>query len=365
VKLDDENRNEARHGSHCCRAGRASPAHYDRNVHLALKIAPQHSTQYADMAARLAVPELLASPAGKHVSEVDEASFGGQAYLLARIEAGVTLDELMRVLSRLGATSGVFECFDELGGLPGPFLRPVPPAFTPFVPRQMAEARRYKGKTSEVFAQVLLNLAVFGGRFRERLTERLRVLDPLAGGGTTLFLALAAGYDAFGVDVGGRSVETTATFVREYCREERISHTELRERAKRRHTFEVGPRDDRRLLVLAEGDARHVETELRDARGGARFHALAADLPYGIQHAGEARRLVADAVPAWERVLVPGAALALAWDATRLTRDTLAATVREHSGLVVRDDGPYTQLEHRVDRVIKRRDVLVAVRPAD
>lgn len=334
-------------------------------MRLALKIAPQHSTQYADMTARLAAPELLASPAGDHVLDVGEACFGGQAYLVASIAAGVSIEQLMPVLSRLGATSEVFESFDELGGLPGPFLRPVPPAFTPFIPRQMAEARRYKGKTSEVFSQVLLNLAIFAGRFRGRLTDRLRVLDPLAGGGTTLFLALAAGYDAFGVEIVRRNVETTATFVRQYCREERISHSELREKAKGRHTFELGPRGDRRLLMLAEGDASRVETELRDVRGGARFQALAADLPYGIQHAGEARKLVSEAVPGWERVLVPGAAVALAWDATRLTREALSAVVCDFSGLVVRADGPYAQLEHRVDRVIKRRDVLVAVKPAE
>jgi len=333
-------------------------------VLLALKIAPQHSTQYADMTARLAAPELLASPAGDHIVELDRTTLGGQAYLVARFGADTALERLMPVLSRLGATSEVFELFDELGGQTGPFLRPVPPAYTPLLPREMAEARRYKGKTSEVFAHVLLNLAIFGGRFRDRSTERLRILDPLAGGGTTLFLALAAGHDAFGVELGSRNVETTATFVREYCREERIAHTELREKAKRRHTFELGPRDDQRVLVLAEGDARRVDSELRDVRGGARFQALAADLPYGIQHAGEARRLVAEAVPSWERVLVPGAALALAWDATRLSRETLTSTVRDCSGLAVRDDGPYTQLEHRVDRVIRRRDVLVAVKPA-
>jgi hypothetical protein len=188
------------------------------------------------------------------------------------------------------------------------------------------------------------------------------VVDRLAGGGTTLFLALAAGYDAFGVELERRNVETTATFVREYCRAERISHTELREKMKGRHTFEVGPRDDRRLLVLAEGDARQVETELRDVPGGSRFQALAADLPYGLQDAGEARKLVLEAVPGWERVLVPGAAGALAWDATRLTRESMTFAVSDFSGLVVREDGPYTQLEHRVDRAIKRRDVLVAVK---
>ena len=173
-------------------------------MRLALKIAPQHSTQYADMTARLAAPELLASPAGDRVESVEATVLGGQGYLLATLADGAGGDVLMPVLSRLGAISEAFECYDELAGRPGPFLRPLAPCFAPFVPVEMAEARRYRGKTSEVFTRVLLNLALFAGSFRYRLDERLRVLDPLAGGGTTLFLALAAGYDAVGVELGRR-----------------------------------------------------------------------------------------------------------------------------------------------------------------
>ena len=209
---------------------------------------------------------------------------------------------------------------------------------------------------------MLLNLALFGGAFADRLDTRLRVLDPLAGGGTTLFLALAAGYDAVGIEQGKRDVETTAAFAAAFCREARIPHRELHEKAKRRHRLELGPRDDQRLLVLQQGDAREADTLLADVPGGARFHAIAADLPYGIQHGGSAEALVAEAAPAWERVLVPGGALALAWDATRLPRERLRAALVDHCGLEVRDDGPYASFEHRVDRVIKQRDVLVAVK---
>src|SRR5579871_6519953 len=152
-------------------------------MRIALQVAPQHSTQYAEMASRLAAPELLASPAGRYLVEVEQAVLGGSAYLLARLTDGAELAALMPVLSRLGATRSVFELLD------GPLLRPLEPAFTPHLPRELAVARRYKGKTSELFAQVLLNVSLFAGAFADRLGSRLRVLDPLAGGGTTLFLA--------------------------------------------------------------------------------------------------------------------------------------------------------------------------------
>jgi hypothetical protein len=328
-------------------------------MQLALRVAPQHSTQYADMAARLAEPELLASPAGRHVRSVEHVLLGGHPYLLAAVDAEP--DVLAPTLARLGAISEAFEHVASLDGRDGPFLRPLPTRLVGPLPVELAEARRYKGKTSEVFTRVLLNLAIFAGAFAE--ASRLRVVDPLAGGGTTLFVALAAGHDAFGVERTRRDVETTATYVREFCREGRIPHRELRGgKGERRFTFELGPPDEPRTLVLAEGDTRRADDELRTVPGGARFQALATDLPYGIQHRGELTQLLAEALPAWERLLVPGAALALSWDATQVRRETIVSIVGDVCGLTVRAEPPYEALAHRVDRVIRERDVLVAVK---
>lgn len=324
-------------------------------MQLALKLAPQHSTQYAEMTARLAEPELLASPLGPFVRSLRSGRLGGHEYLLAELADGAPLG----VLDRLAATSECFEHHDEVGGVPGPFLRPLGNERTPFVPKELAEARRYRGKTSEVFTRVLLNLALFAAD--RPLDARLRILDPLAGGGTTLFAALALGHDAVGVEQSRKDVETTATFVKEFCREARIPHREERiAKGPRRFTLELGDRADPRLLVLAEGDTRKVDEVLRTIPGGARFDLIVADLPYGIQHDGGAYELLAEACPAWSRVLTAGGALAVSWDATRLPRPSVVATVAEHFDVV--DHPPYDELAHRVDRVIKRRDVVVALK---
>jgi SAM-dependent methyltransferase len=326
-------------------------------MRIALKVAPQHSTQYADMTARLAEPELRAAVPGAR--ELEHVRLGGHAYLLATVE-----EPPLATLARLGATSEAFEWLESAGDVAGPLLRPLDRPLAPFVPLEMAEARRYKGKTSEVFSHVLLNLALFAGGFRDRLETRLRVLDPLAGGGTTLFLALALGYDAFGIELGRRNVETTASFVREYCRELRIPCRETRDRkGVRRYRYDVGRRDDPRTLVLVEGDARRADELLRDVPGGARVHAIVGDLPYGIQHAGEAKRLLEEALPAWERLLVAGGTLALAWNATRLPRKTVVEAIAAATDLSILDDPPYCDLEHAVDRVIRKRDVVVATKP--
>lgn len=324
-------------------------------MQVALRLAPQHSTQYADMTARLARPELLASPLGPYVRELRSERLGGHEYLLVDVADGAPLE----TLGRLAATSESFEHHVEVGGVPGPFLRPLERDGAPFLPKELAEARRYRGKTSEVFTRVLLNLAIFAGG--QPHGARLRVLDPVAGGGTTLFAALALGHDAVGIERTRKDVETTATFVKEFCREARIPHREEKiAKGPRRFTFELGDRSDPRLLVLAEGDAREADDVLRTIPGGARFDAVCGDLPYGIQHDGAAAELLAEALPAWTRVLRPGGALAVSWDATRLPRPRIVETVAAH--LDVLDRPPYDDLQHRVDRVIKKRDVVVATK---
>ena len=331
---------------------------------LALKITPQRSTQYANMTERLARPELLASPLAPAIQRVEPIALAGQSYLLVMLEdAGCP--NLLDVLGRLGATSEAYEYFEQIGDLQGPFLRPLDATFQPFVPVEMAEIRRYKGKTNEIFTRVLLNVAVFAGAFREQATGRLRILDPLAGGGTTLFLALAAGYDAFGIEHERQDVETTALFVRQYLESEHIHFKERDERGRRagrRYQFEIGRKGATRHLVLAHGDTAQAELHLQEVPGGPHMHAIVADLPYGIQHFGEISGMLSQALPVWERLLLPGGTMVLAWNATRVEREALAACVAQCTHLRVCNDPPYTEFAHTVDRVIKKRDILVAVK---
>jgi hypothetical protein len=333
---------------------------------IALKITPQRSTQYAHMTSALAIPELLASPCATFITHVAPVTLAGQNYLLVTADDSLlSSPSMLNILARLGATSEVYEYFEQIGDVPGPLLRPIEPQFTPFVPWEMAEARRYKGKTNEIFTRVLLNVALFAGGYAQRYTERLRILDPLAGGGTTLFLALAAGYDAFGVEMERQDVESTAVFVRQYLEGERISYKETDEharRAGRRYQFEIGPRDERHLLVLAQGDTREANLHMRDISGGPRMHAVVGDLPYGIQHFGELSSWLSAALPIWESMLLPGGTLALAWNATRIERAAMVELIESCTTLHVCNDEPYTQFAHTVDRVIKKRDILIGLK---
>ena len=57
------------------------------------------------------------------------------------------------------------------------------------------------------------------------LTERLRILDPLCGRGTTLNQALMYGWHAIGVDVDERDVEAYAAFLPRWLKDKRLKHT--------------------------------------------------------------------------------------------------------------------------------------------
>lgn len=334
----------------------------------AFRITPQRSTQYANMTEVLAAPELLASPLGAAIRELTPLKLAGQDYLLANIDdAALDAPHARKVLGRLGATSEAYEYFERIGEITGPLLRPIEPDFTPFVPLEMSETRRYKGKTNELFTRVLLNMALFAGNYSSQYTERLRILDPLAGGGTTLFLALAYGYDAFGIELERHDVETTEVFIKQYFNSESVPYKEVDERGRRagrRIQFEVGRKGDTRTLVLVHGDSAQADQHLREVPGGPKMHAIIGDLPYGIQHFGEISGLLTAALPVWERMLLPGGTLALAWNATRIERAEMIALLEKRTRLTIRNELPYTQLTHIVDRVIKRRDIIIGIKNA-
>jgi len=70
--------------------------------------------------------------------------------------------------------------------------------------------------------------------------------------------------------------------------------------------------------------------------------------------------LLTEALPVWASLLTSGGVIALAWESTRFARDEMIALVESTGLLTVLNESPYNQLVHRVDRVIKQRDIMVA-----
>jgi hypothetical protein len=324
------------------------------------QIAPQRSTQYSSLADALAPHELKLSLPGRLMAAIDPVELGGQKYLKFDLP-GALDDAQRRELGMLAMCSAFFEYRERAGeDLGGPWLRPIETAYQPAFSPDLVMTRRYRGKTNELFTLFLCNIARASSQFASEPWDALRLFDPLAGGGTTLFAGLVLGANVCGVEKDTGDVESTAAFIQQYAREMGIACKVKEERLKklgRRWWFSLG-RESPRQCVLAGGDTVQSAELMNSVK---KPNLIVADLPYGIQHHGELSSLLTVALPVWTRLLLPGSAMVLAWDATRFPRADMMALFESASVLKVRNDPPYNLLAHRVDRVIKQRDVLVAV----
>lgn len=332
---------------------------------LVARIAPQKSTQYANLASTLALPEWQISPLGRILSRAGYLSLGAGNYLQLEIDRPPTAAD-RQLMGLLAMTTEFFEFYPHIGDLQGPFLRPLETSGPAFLPQDLVFTRRYRGKTNELFTRLLLNAAYFSSDFVSTgPLPRLTVLDPLAGGGTTLFQALVYGWDAYGVERGDRDVASTDTFLQQYLRDQDIPFRRWKERLReigRRYSFEIALEGGRpRRCVLIQADTADTLRVLE----GKKVHLVVADLPYGVRHRGMLLDLLEKGLAGWVEALRPGGTLALAWETRRLPRDQMAHLLEAEGRLTVLQGGPYEAMAHRVDRAIKRRDVVVAKKPQD
>jgi SAM-dependent methyltransferase len=278
-------------------------------------------------------------------------------------------DLLPFVVASASSTYALYERVDEL-------LRPVRLPSVERYDDDLVTTQRYVGKTNETFTRLLVNVAVAaGGAFTRLVTSnvRVRVLDPLCGRGTTLNQALLLGADALGIDVDANDTHAYATFLTTWMQEKRIKHQVDGTAGRRRFRVAIGPKgaagaDERRVVDVVTADTSDATTLF----GRSSVDAIAADLPYGVQHGaragGETGRLsrrpdelLADALPAWLAVLRPGGGMALSWNTRVLPRSDLVAMLAD-AGFDVPDLGDDVDFAHRVDRMITR-DVALARRP--
>jgi SAM-dependent methyltransferase len=237
---------------------------------------------------------------------------------------------------------------------------------------------KYQGKTNELFTQLLLNVTVLASDAAPRmLSDRLRVLDPLCGRGTTLNQVLMYGWHAAGIDLDAGDFDTYAAFLPRWLKDKRLKHTAITARL-RRDGRTLGRRLDVELATSKEawaaGDTLTLTSAQADTREAAEifraasFDAVVTDAPYGVQHGsrsgeGLQRRpldLLAEALPGWVQVLRPGGAVGIAVNLRTCPRADAVALL-SGAGLAVRDTPAYAGFEHRVDQAIQR-DIVVGVK---
>ena len=294
-------------------------------------------------------------------AEIAPHTLGGTPFLC--FEADAVSPEQQAFLCRL---SGLY----MTAALEGELLRPLaPPPAPTFLPADMPEILKYKGKTNPDFTRMLLNLALAaGGQWRR---ADLRVLDPMCGRGTTLYCALTRGMNAVGVESDRKSVQDGLGFVKNWLRYHRVKHS-----AENRSLTLPGGKSApaARITMTGEGRAQTLEIIQADTRDAgtllrkAPVHALVADLPYGVQHAprengrvGSFSQLLAQALPAWRQALRPGCAAAIAFNTYTLKRGELERLALD-AGFLLPESPDYADFSHWVEQAVDR-DVLVALTP--
>lgn len=327
-------------------------------VKIVAQIAPQRSTQYTDLVTTLAPYEIALSTVSDYLAgAVTAVTLGGHPYLQLELNAELD-DTLLGALGDLAMTERYFVYYEQIG-TERDLLKPIPTLAERVLPESLVAARRYTGKTNELFTQFMLNVARASSDYRDTAWDKLTVLDPLAGGGTTLFVGLMLGADVAGVEHSKKVNEGTIAFIKQYMKEARITAQYREDRMKH-----IGKRwfitlEKRVRCVVGYGDTNNVA---HFVNGLKRPQLVVTDLPYGIQHGDEWQTMLAEALPAWAEVMADGGALVFSWNATRLPRQTMIDLVQENSDFRVITAPPYDQLAHQVDRVIKVRDVIVARR---
>jgi len=307
-------------------------------------------------------------------AKVHEVStLGGATFVGVESADAIDADGVAQI-ARLSFAAGLFERTSDDG------LRVLPEAWpAPTLPRSLLTIQRYKGKTNEFFTRLLVNLAVSMQR-TDRGGRSVRILDPVAGRGTTLNAAALDGLDATGIEINRQDFEQYTMFISRWMQDNRIKH-----RVEKSHVRgHDGSRCQRvdvsygtskaevekkrgRTLTFINGDA--VDAHLWFGRNS--FDAIVADLPYGVQHvatSGDAfrrspRDLVAALAPNWHEIVRAGGVVVLAYNTLTMGRDELSDVMLD-AGWTPDDLGGASSpppFLHDVDASIKR-DVLIAHR---
>ena len=311
----------------------------------AFLISPRAEAAFFAEAMKVAREELAGV---EGVTEVEERRFGDMAFLQAEIS-----DDVLPVVLRLACVQGAFAVE---GGALVPLDRGAGFALHP----DFVWGEKYRGKTSETLTQLLINLCL--QEMPGRGPGGLRLLDPMAGRGTTLLWAMRFGMRATGVEQEAGALVEFRRGLKKWTKIHRQKHKlsegwvqKANRRGRGKYVEFSAEGTTARLICGPTG-------ELRDLTQRKPFDLIVADAPYGVEHKGPGGtrnplEVLAEAAPGWAAALAPGGAMALAFNAYIPKREALVAAFDGLGLEVVERD-----LRHRMSEAILR-DVLVMRKP--
>ena len=267
-----------------------------------------------------------------------------------------------------GHSAVVFMAENDCG-----LLRPLPVRDSAYLPDDLPEVLKYKGKTSATFTRMMINTAAALSSF-PRPDRPLSFFDPVCGKGTGCFCAVSAGMNAAGIDLDRKDIREAADYFSRYLKLHRLKHEEkTRSETFRGHslplteftfadTKEHYQTGETRTLTLACADTSESPALFRRSCADI----IVADLPYGVQHAPQSGTkpepltvFLRRALPVWKNVLRPGGAIALSFNTLTLpSREVLDAVTA--SGFRLPNNEVFYRLRHDVEQAVVR-DVVFAL----
>lgn len=335
---------------------------------------PGHNRVYYNLSDKLAQAELqiASNRLQTDVSKVEVEMIEGIRYLSIET-ADLLSDEDLKTLSRLSFVFALYQYNED-----SKCLKPIRRVDYEYLDQKISSLLKYQGKTNELFTKMMVNVGMLSSDFW--YDEDIKLLDPMAGKGTTLFEGLVYGFSAYGIELEKGAVHEAATFFKKYLETEKIKHTADQRRiagtnknneiqirefefALTREAFKAG--EGLKRVGMVAGNTSEAHRYFKKPV----FNLIVGDLPYGIYHgnrsfesrSGATRNpseLLEESLPQWFKVLKKGGAVVLAWNSFVVSSKILAE-IFETSGFAVLQDEPYLHFEHMVDKSIKR-DIIVA-----
>jgi len=256
-------------------------------------------------------------------------------------------------------------------------LKPVAGREKPWIGQDLPAILKYKGKTNEMFLQMVINTALYSGCFWQEKDEVLDMLDPMCGRATSLFIAANRRWNATGTDIDHADLKEAEKFLKRYFEYHHFKHSSGRESLTLRNakpasvskfTFSDTPEHFKQKNIASLRLVNCDACRVREAFGKNAFHMIVCDLPYGVQHApqggkgekGGLEGLLAKALPGWREALKVGGAVAVSFNAQNIRLETVRS-VMEEAGFEVMHGGAYDGFAHWVEQAVTR-DIAVCRR---
>lgn len=331
---------------------------------------PHANARYQAESRRLALRELelmLTRVAPGAVARIDESS--EMPSLLLECPSALS-DEAIAVIQNHSLLYGLFERLGDSS------LVPIAGRAQACLGADLPAILKYKGKTNEMFLQLLINAALYSSDFWRE--ARIEFLDPMCGRATAPFIALNRGWNATGADVDKADLSEAEKFFKRYLEYhhlkynmDRGSRTVRGKKPVPVTRFETAASaDDYKAGRTVSLSLANLDSALAgEAFGKGSFHLIACDLPYGVAHAAQPGQglpkgknwleaLLVNSLPGLYKLLKPGGTVALSFNAQSFKRDRLR-TLLADAGFEPLVDGPYDGFEHWVEQAITR-DIAVA-----